>query len=123
MALPNGAWAAGVAPETTKVSIGYIALTDAAPLIVAKKKGIFAKYGMPDVEVLKQASWGGTRDNMVLGGGGGGIDGAHILTPLPYLIHAGKVVQNSQAVPMQTLGRLNTKGQAISVSRSLLGAA
>ena len=73
--------------------MGYIALTDAAPLIVAKEKGLFAKYGMPDVEVLKQASWGGTRDNIVLGGGSGGIDGAHILTPLPYLLHTGKVVR------------------------------
>ena len=41
---------------------------------------------MPDVEVLKQASWGATRDNLVLGGEGNGIDGAHILTPMPYLI-------------------------------------
>jgi hypothetical protein len=48
-------------------ALGYIALTDAAPLIIAKEKGIFAKYGMPDVEVAKQASWGATRDNMVLG--------------------------------------------------------
>ena len=75
---------------------------------------------MPDVEVLKQASWGGTRDNIVLGGGGGGIDGAHILTPLPYLIHTGKVVQNSQPVPMAILARLNTNGQAISVAKALM---
>ena len=66
--------------------LGFIALTDAAPLFVAKEKGFFAKYGMPDVEVLKQASWGATRDNLVLGGEGNGIDGAHILTPMPYLI-------------------------------------
>ena len=41
---------------------------------------------MPDVEVQKQASWGTTRDNLVLGSEGNGIDGAHILTPMPYLI-------------------------------------
>ena len=40
----------------TKALLGFIALTDAAPLFVAKEKGIFAKYGMPDVEVQKQAS-------------------------------------------------------------------
>ncbi len=73
-------------PEVTKATLGFIALTDAAPLFVAKEKGIFAKYGMPDVEVAKQASWGATRDNLVLGGEGNGIDGAHILTPMPYLI-------------------------------------
>ena len=54
-------------PEVTKAMLGFIALTDAAPLFVAKEKGIFAKYGMPDVEVQKQASWGATRDNLVLG--------------------------------------------------------
>src|SRR6266481_1586498 len=73
-------------PEVTKANLGFIALTDAAPLFVAKEKGIFAKYGMPDVEVQKQASWGATRDNLVLGSEGSGIDGAHILTPMPYLI-------------------------------------
>jgi nitrate/nitrite transport system substrate-binding protein len=119
-AFPAGAFAQGAGPETTKIQLGYIALTDAAPLIVAKEQGLFAKRGMPDVEVLKQASWGGTRDNLVLGGGGGGIDGAHILSPLPYLISSGKVVQNGQAVPMHILARLNTNGQAISVAKSLM---
>ena len=118
-ALPNGAFAEGAGPETSKAVLGYIALTDSAPLIVAKERGIFAKYGMADVEVNKQASWGGTRDNLVLGGGSGGIDGAHILTPLPYLMQTGKVVQNGQPVPMHILARLNTNGQAISVSKAL----
>src|SRR6204780_2155087 len=87
----NVAQAAG--PETTKANLGFIALTDAAPLFVAKEKGIFAKYGMPDVEVQKQASWGATSDNIVLGSEGNGIDGAHILTPMPYPISSGKVRQ------------------------------
>jgi nitrate/nitrite transport system substrate-binding protein len=104
-------------PETTKAMLGFIALTDAAPLFVAKEKGIFAKYGMPDVEVVKQASWGTTRDNLVLGSEGSGIDGAHILTPMPYLISSGKVTQNNQPTPMYILGRLNLNGQCISVGK------
>lgn len=119
-AFPSGAFAQGKGPETTKARIGFIALTDSAPLMVAKEKGLFAKYGMPDVEVLKQASWGGTRDNLVLGGGSGGIDGAHILTPMPYMIHSGRIVQNNQPVPMAMLARLNTNGQAVSVSKALM---
>jgi nitrate/nitrite transport system substrate-binding protein len=104
-------------PETTKANLGFIALTDAAPLFVAKEKGIFKKYGMPDVEVVKQASWGATRDNLVLGSEGNGIDGAHILTPMPYLISAGKVTQNNQPTPMYILARLNLNGQCISVAK------
>jgi nitrate/nitrite transport system substrate-binding protein len=104
-------------PETTKANLGFIALTDAGPLFVGKDKGFFAKYGMPDVEVQKQASWGATRDNLVLGSEGNGIDGAHILTPMPYLISAGKVTQNNVPTPMYILARLNLNGQCISVSK------
>ena len=110
MALADG-------PEVTKATLGFIALTDAAPLFVAKEKGFFAKHGVPDVEVAKQASWGATRDNLVLGGEANGIDGAHILTPMPYLISAGKVTQNNVPTPMYILARLNLNGQCISVAK------
>jgi nitrate/nitrite transport system substrate-binding protein len=103
-------------PEVTTAKLGFIALTDSAPLIIAKVKGIFAKYGMPDVEVAKQASWGATRDNLELGAAGGGIDGAHILTPMPYLMTLGKITK--QPVPMNILARLNTNGQGISVANT-----
>src|SRR5262245_61209694 len=112
--------AAAPGPETTKAKLGFIALTDAGPLFVAKDKGFFAKHGMPDVEVQKQASWGTTRDNLVLGSEGNGIDGAHILTPMPYLISAGKVTQNNQPTPMYILARLNLDSQCISVAREYI---
>ncbi len=118
-AFPGGAFAQGAGPEVKKAVFGYIALTDSAPLIVAKEKGLFAKYGMPDVEVAKQASWGTTRDNIELGGDAGGIDGAHILTPMPYLISSGAVTKNNVPVPMYILSRLNVNGQCISVAADL----
>jgi len=40
--------------ETTTAKLGFIALTDSAPLIIAKEKGFFTKYGMTDVEISKQ---------------------------------------------------------------------
>jgi nitrate/nitrite transport system substrate-binding protein len=114
---PAGAFAQAAGPEVKGAKLGFIALTDASPLFVAKEKGIFAKYGVPDTEVLKQASWGTTRDNLVLGSEGNGIDGAHILTPMPYLISAGKVTQNNVPTPMYILARLNLNGQCISVGK------
>jgi nitrate/nitrite transport system substrate-binding protein len=114
---PGGAFAQGAGPEVKSAKLGFIALTDAAPLFVGKDKGFFAKHGMPDVEVAKQASWGATRDNLVLGGEGNGIDGAHILTPMPYLISSGKVTQNGVPTPMYILARLNLNGQCISVAK------
>lgn len=103
--------------ETTSAKLGFIALTDSAPLIVALEKGIFAKYGMTDVSVEKQASWPVTRDNLVLGSAGGGIDGAHILSPMPYLMALGTITQG-KPVPMYILARLNLNGQGISVANT-----
>ncbi|GLK72405.1 ABC transporter substrate-binding protein [Ancylobacter dichloromethanicus] len=117
LVLPGGVpHAAAAGPETTRVVLGYIALTDAAPLIIAQEKGLFAKHGLPDAEVLKQASWGATRDNLVLGSESNGIDGAHILTPMPYLMSTGKVTQNNVPTPMYVLARLNYNSQGISVA-------
>lgn len=115
-AFPTGVFAETAGPEVTKVVLGFIALTDAAPLIVAKEKGLFDKHGLTGVEVNKQASWGATRDNLVLGSEANCIDGAHILSPMPYLISTGKVTQNNVPVPMYLLARLNYDSQGISVS-------
>ncbi|ARO34148.1 nitrate ABC transporter substrate-binding protein NrtA (plasmid) [Rhizobium sp. NXC14] len=116
-AFPSGAFAAGAGPEVNGIKLGFIALTDSAPLIIAKEKGLFEKYGLPETDVAKQASWGATRDNLVLGGAANGIDGAHILSPLPYLMHTGKVTQNNKPVPMAVLARLNLDSQGISVAK------
>jgi nitrate/nitrite transport system substrate-binding protein len=117
-ALPKGAFAQSTGPEVTGAKLGFIALTDASALIVAKEKGLFAKHGVPDVEVLKQASWGATRDNLVLGSEGNGIDGAHILTPMPYLMTTGKITQNNVPLPMKIVARLNLDAQAISIANA-----
>jgi nitrate/nitrite transport system substrate-binding protein len=119
LALPGGAYAQGAGPETTAAQLGFIALTDAAPLIVAKERGLFVKHGMPDVEILRQVSWGDTCDNLVLGSDVGGIDGAHLLTPLAYLISMSRTGRPGGGAPMHILARLNTNGQAISVSNAL----
>ena len=114
---PSGVFAQGAGPETKTAKLGFIALSDAAPLFVAKDKGLFDKHGMTDVDVSKQSSWGTTRDNLVLGSGGGGIDGAHILSPMPYLITSGAVTQSKAGTPMSILARLNLDGQCISVGQ------
>src|ERR1700756_4772797 len=119
--LPAGAFAQAAGPETNKVTLGFIALTDAAPLIIAKEKKIFDKYGITDANVAKQASWGTTRDNVVLGSGAGGIDGAHILTPKPYQITMGTTTAENKPTPMYILARLNYQCQGISVAKEFKG--
>src|SRR5258708_27005870 len=72
---PAGAFAQGAGPEVTAAKLGFIALTDASPLFVAKEKGIFAKYGMPDVQVQTQAPWGTTRATLLLASQANPTDG------------------------------------------------
>jgi nitrate/nitrite transport system substrate-binding protein len=115
-ALPSGAFAQGAGPEVKGTRLGYIALTDAAPLIIAREKGMFAKFGVPDMDIAKQASWGATRDNMALGTKANGIDGGHILRPKTHLYATGQVMQNKLPLPMYTLLSLNEDCQGISIS-------
>jgi nitrate/nitrite transport system substrate-binding protein len=115
---PAGAFAQAAGPEVTGTKLGYIALTDSAPLIIAVEKGLFAKHGVPDMVVEKQASWAATRDNMALGTAGGGIDGGHILRPKVHLYASGAVMQNNQRLPMYTLLNLNEDCQGLSVSQA-----
>jgi len=106
----------GSGVETTKARIGFVGQTDAAPLVIAQVKGLFAKHGIPDVELVKQPSWGVTRDNLQLGSKGGGVDGAMVLSPMPYHMSLGTITVNNKKVPMYLAARLNTGGQGISVS-------
>ncbi|MFM9974652.1 MAG: CmpA/NrtA family ABC transporter substrate-binding protein [Beijerinckiaceae bacterium] len=115
-AFPGGAFAQGTGPEVKGTKLGYIALTDSAPLIIAKEKGYFTKHGLPDMEILKQASWGAIRDNIALGVASNGIDGGHILRPKAHLYTTGAVIQNNQPLPIYTLLNLNEDSQGISVS-------
>ncbi|WP_322893240.1 MULTISPECIES: CmpA/NrtA family ABC transporter substrate-binding protein [unclassified Yoonia] len=115
--LPGGAWAATGTPEVTGATLGFIALTDSAPLIIAQEKGFYAKHGMTEMRIEKQASWGATRDNMNLGSSGGGIDGGHILRPKTHLYTTGSVMQNNNPLPIYTLMGLNEQCQGISVTQ------
>ncbi|MGH8001275.1 MAG: CmpA/NrtA family ABC transporter substrate-binding protein [Brasilonema sp.] len=108
-------------PETSKVKLGYIAIIESAPLIIAKEKGFFAKYGMTEVEVSKQANWGSARDNVEIGSAGGGIDGGQWQMPMPYQISQGLITKGNKKIPMYVLAQLNTQGNGIAIANKHLG--
>lgn len=101
-------------PEVTTAKLDFVAVTSCSPLIIAKAKGFFAKYGMPDVQVNKQASWAVTRDKLMLSSADGGLDGAHLLFPMTYLIATGEITYGRK-IPIYILARLNLNGQGISL--------
>src|SRR6185369_9511847 len=47
-AFPGGAFAEESGPEVKGATLGFIALTDSAPVIIAQEKGLYAKYGLPE---------------------------------------------------------------------------
>ncbi|MBD2342811.1 CmpA/NrtA family ABC transporter substrate-binding protein [Anabaena subtropica] len=105
-------------PEVTKATLGFIPVTSCCPLIIAKTKGFFAKYGMPDVQVKKQPSWAVQRDKMMLGSEDEGLDGSHLLFNMAYLIATGEISYRRK-IPMYILARMNVNGQGISITNAL----
>lgn len=108
-------------PETTTVKLGYIPIVEAAPLIIAREKGFFAKYGMKDVDLSKQASWGSMRDNTEIGAAGGGVDGGQYQMPMPHLITEGRITKGNQKIPMYVLAQLITQGNGIALANKHAG--
>lgn len=108
-------------PETPVAKLGYIAIVESAPLIIAKEKGFFDRHGMTNVDVSKQASWGAARDNIEIGSGGGGIDGGQWQMPMPHLISEGLITKGNRKIPMVILAQLNTQGNAIAIANAHQG--
>lgn len=97
-----------------KIKLGFISLTDCAPLVVAKELGLFAKYGV-DVELEKEASWAVVRDKIL----NGEIDGAHCLFSMPFSVYTG--IGGKAGQEMKIAMVLNNNGQAITLSKDFCG--
>ena len=108
----NMAYAAGSdAPELTEVKVGFIPLTDCAPIIVAAEMGFDKKYGIKIVP-SKEASWAAIRDKTV----NGELHAAHVLYGLVYGVQMGI---GGQQKDMAVLMTLNNNGQGITLSNQL----
>jgi ABC-type nitrate/sulfonate/bicarbonate transport system substrate-binding protein len=114
-------------PEIQSVRLGIIPSIEVAPLLVAKSKKLFAKYGMTDVDLVPFSSWQDICDRTELGtelgeskdGIKDGIDGGHFYSPLPELLNEGLLNQNKRKTAMYVLMRLHTHGGYIVVSSRL----
>ncbi len=108
----SAAWAGGSdKPEISDVKIGFIPLTDCAPVVMASVLGFDKKYGVK-ITPSKQASWAAVRDNLVTGG----IQMAHVLYGLPYGVQLGV---GGPKKDMAILMGLNRNGQAITLADAL----
>jgi nitrate/nitrite transport system substrate-binding protein len=101
-------------PQKEVIRLGYIPLTDCAPIIMAKELGLFAKYGL-NVEVQKEASWANVRDKLLTGE----LEGAHCLFSMPFSVYTG--VGGKEGSEMRIAMVLSNNGQAITLSNDFCG--
>lgn len=99
--------------EKASLTLGYIPLTDCAPLIVAQELDFFKKRGL-GVTLKAEASWANLRDDLLLGE----LDAAHMLAPMPLAATLGVA---SPRHPVITALGLALNGNAITLAKALYG--
>jgi len=98
--------------EKRKLSLGFMPLTDCAPLAVALEKGFFADRGL-DVTLSRESSWANIRDKVATGM----LDGAQMLAAMPLA----STLNSTRSQPMVTSLSLDLNGNAITLSKELYG--
>jgi ABC-type nitrate/sulfonate/bicarbonate transport system substrate-binding protein len=100
-----------VAPSGSRIRIGFIPLTDAAPIVVAQTHGFFKKRGL-DVELSREVGWATVRDKIVYRE----LDAAHCVAPMLVATTLGL---GCIATPCLSAYVLNAHGNALTLSTSL----
>lgn len=106
---PKSGAAAG-AVEKPALKLGFIKLTDMAPLAIAKEKGFFAEEGL-NVTLEPQANWKVLLDGVI----GGQLDGAHMLAGQPIAATIGLGTKADLIAPLS----LDLNGNAITLSNKV----
>ncbi len=98
--------------EKKKLKIGFIALTDCAPIVIAKEKGFFEKYGL-DVHVAKEGGgWPGIQQKVI----SGEYDFSHALAGMPIAATLG-INGNAH---LQALLSLDFNGNGITYGNNII---
>ena len=99
-----------LAVEKDELKLGFIKLTDCAPIVIAKEKGFFDDEGL-SVEVIAQSNWKVLLDNVITGN----IDGAHMLSGQPIAATIGIGTKADVVTPFT----MDLNGNGITVSNSV----
>jgi len=91
--------------------VGFLALTDAAPLIVAKQKGFFAQHGVK-VTLQREVGWATIREKIIYGE----LDAAQALAPMLWSAELGLGCAASSVL---TAFVFNLHGNALTFSNRL----
>ena len=97
--------------EKKDLTLGFIPMTDCAPLVIAHVKGFFKNNGL-NVQLSKEAGWAAARDGVIQGR----LDASHALAGMPLSVQLG--IEGPPA-PMITALCLNLNSNAITFSKRL----
>jgi nitrate/nitrite transport system ATP-binding protein len=97
--------------EKVNLELGFIPLTDCAPLVVAKEKGFFKKYGLEEVNLNREPSWRAILDGVTTRR----LDAAQMVAGMPLAMTLG--MQGQPSVPMITAMVLSRNGNAITLHK------
>ncbi|MDQ0462880.1 NitT/TauT family transport system ATP-binding protein/nitrate/nitrite transport system substrate-binding protein [Caulobacter ginsengisoli] len=95
------------------LTLGFIPLTDCAPLVVASALGLFREEGL-EVTLSREASWATVRDKVAVGA----LHGAHMLAPMA--LAAG--LEAGPSPPLIAPLALNRGGSGVTLSAALVRA-
>jgi ABC-type nitrate/sulfonate/bicarbonate transport system substrate-binding protein len=97
--------------RTRPLRLGFVALSDCAPIIMAKELGLYVKYGLT-VELHREVGWATIRDKVLYGE----LDAAH--APAGLVVAASCGLGSIQVECLTGLV-LNLNGNAITLSQNL----
>ncbi len=110
LALTGAAHAETSGIEKDELTLGFIKLTDMAPLAIAKEKGFFEDEGLY-VTLEAQSNWKVLLDRVI----GGELDGAHMLAGQPIAATIGYGTKGAVITPFS----MDLNGNAITVSNAV----
>ena len=99
----------GIERDVKTVRVGFMPLTDCAPLVMARELELDHKHGFK-LELVKDSSWMSVRDKLLTGE----VDAAHCLWSLPFAVAAGVSPPAGAQIPIAMT--LSANGQAITLS-------
>lgn len=97
--------------KTLSVSVAYMPLVDALPLIAAQELGFAEAEGIA-LDLIAAPSWSSVRDMLSFGR----VDAAHLLSPMPVAMALGL---GSVTTPLAAVSVLSANGNMIGVSRKV----
>ncbi|MBD1923270.1 ABC transporter substrate-binding protein [Microcoleus sp. FACHB-831] len=97
--------------EKVNLEIGFIPLTDCAPLVVAKEKGFFKKHGLEEVTLSREPSW----KEISKGVATGRLDAAQMVSGMPLAMTLG--MRGNTPIPTVAALVLDRNGNSITLSK------